>query len=129
MLTAYRALVDLPNDYESLLKKHPNGLQEMHDGAYIDIWGRTRAEAARDDAAYEYLHDHYPGLVIIGSDGASEMIGYDTRKDPPPVVLVNVVSEGWHEACWQATSLSELLTDLRSGKRFRFETDYESPSA
>jgi hypothetical protein len=121
----YGAAVDLPPDYESFLAEHPDGVVELHAAAYFEIWGRTRALAANED--YSDLQEEYPGLLLIGSDGASELIGYDTRRSPAPIVLVNAVSEGWHEACWQAATLSDLLAGLRAGQPFRFQAAYEVP--
>jgi hypothetical protein len=30
-----------------------------------------------------------PGLVVIGSDGGGELLAFDFRQSPPPVVMVN----------------------------------------
>ncbi|MEU3792402.1 SMI1/KNR4 family protein [Streptomyces fructofermentans] len=51
----------------------------------------------------------FPGSVVIGGDGSREMLTYDFRQDPPPLVLLDVSAQDWSSAVHQATSLSALL--------------------
>ncbi len=99
-------------------------IAERHEGAYFEIWSLERVLSAMTDQAFDFYRERYPHLLIVGTDGGSEMIGYDFRKAPPAVVLVNVVSTGWHDACYQAPTLAELVADLRGGGSFRFGDGY-----
>jgi hypothetical protein len=65
------------------------------------------------------LPGRLPGLVIIGTDGGREAIALDGRADPPAVVLVDVVFQGWDDALWQAPDLATFLRDYpASGLRW-----------
>ncbi|WP_055602328.1 SMI1/KNR4 family protein [Streptomyces aureus] len=54
----------------------------------------------------------FPGAVVIGGDGSRELLVYDFRQDPPPLVTLDVSAEGWSSAIHQATSLSALLENF-----------------
>lgn len=62
-----------------------------------------------------------PGLVLIGSDGGGEAVGFDFRDSPPHVVLVNFVTAGWHEAIVQANSFTEFMAQRDSGLEYNFD--------
>ncbi|MBL1110367.1 SMI1/KNR4 family protein [Streptomyces sp. 5-8] len=51
----------------------------------------------------------FPGAVVIGGDGSRELLAYDFRQNPPPLVTLDVSSEDWSSAIHQATSLAALL--------------------
>ncbi|QIP87833.1 hypothetical protein GLX30_31660 [Streptomyces sp. Tu 2975] len=51
----------------------------------------------------------FPGSVVIGGDGSREMLTYDFRQEPPPLVLLDVSAHDWSSAIHQATSFSALL--------------------
>ncbi|MFG2643928.1 SMI1/KNR4 family protein [Streptomyces sp. NPDC048370] len=51
----------------------------------------------------------FPGSVVIGGDGSREMLTYDFRQTPPPLVLLDVSAQDWSSAIHQAMSLSALL--------------------
>ncbi len=51
----------------------------------------------------------FPGSIVIGGDGSREMLTYDFRQTPPPLVLLDVSAQDWSSAIHQATSLSALL--------------------
>ena len=55
----------------------------------------------------------------IDSDGGGEAFGYDLRKPDAPVVLVNLVSAGWHEANLQAPSFTEFMAQRERGDEFK----------
>jgi len=67
------------------------------------------------------MSDVCPGLVIIGSDGGGEAVGFDFRRTPPPIVLVNFISSGWHEATIQASTFNEFMTQREIGKPYKFD--------
>ncbi|MEU0374851.1 SMI1/KNR4 family protein [Streptomyces sp. NPDC006283] len=55
------------------------------------------------------FQERFPGSVVIGGDGSREMLTYDFRQEPPPLVLLDVSAQDWSSAIHQATSLSALL--------------------
>jgi hypothetical protein len=57
------------------------------------------------------LPGRLPGLVIIGTDGSRELLALDSRSQPSPVVLVDVVFTGWDDATWQAADLPTFLRE------------------
>lgn len=68
-------------------------------------------------------HDHsdsHPGLVLIGSDGGGEGVGFDFRAQRPPVVLVNFVSPGWQDAIRQADTFTDFMDQRNSGLPYWF---------
>lgn len=100
----------LPDDYREFMLTR-GAMEEFFPNAYVQIWDLAAVrEVWRTRSSYEPNE----GLIVIGSDGASELIGFDTRQEAPPVVLVNVVSAGWHEACFQARTFAEFLSDVAS---------------
>ncbi|GAA5701543.1 hypothetical protein SM007_37000 [Streptomyces avermitilis] len=55
------------------------------------------------------FQEHFPGSVVIGGDGSREMLTYDFRQEPPPLVLPGISAQDWSSAIHQATSFSALL--------------------
>ncbi|GAA1504875.1 hypothetical protein GCM10009730_05020 [Streptomyces albidochromogenes] len=55
------------------------------------------------------FQERFPGSVIIGGDGAREMLAYDFRQEPPSLVLLDVSAGDWSAAMYQAASFSTLL--------------------
>lgn len=55
------------------------------------------------------FQQRFPGSLVIGGDGSREMLTYDFRQDPPPLVLIDVSAQDWSSAIHQAASLSALL--------------------
>ncbi|MFJ2723113.1 SMI1/KNR4 family protein [Streptomyces sp. NPDC087437] len=55
------------------------------------------------------FQERFPRSLVIGGDGSREMLTYDFRQDPPPMVLLDVSAEDWSSAIQQSTSFSALL--------------------
>ncbi|MEU6341713.1 hypothetical protein ABZ883_12295 [Streptomyces sp. NPDC046977] len=55
------------------------------------------------------LATRLPGAVIIGGDGSRELLVYDFRRQPPPLLLVDVSAGSWADGILQAESLTALL--------------------
>lgn len=116
--------VRLPEDYVAFMREH-DGLVQSFQAAYLDLWPLADVvERNADEEPWNYLREDHPGILIIGSNGAGERLEYDTRRTPPPVLLVESLSSGWQEACWQADSLTALLAHLDRGGAFRFDSGY-----
>jgi SMI1 / KNR4 family (SUKH-1) len=61
----------------------------------------------------------HPGLIVFGSDGSRELFGFDFRRRPPPVVMVEITSAGWEEAIEQAPTFAGFLERMeREGAAF-----------
>ncbi|MFC5200361.1 SMI1/KNR4 family protein [Streptomyces kaempferi] len=55
------------------------------------------------------FQDRFPGSVVIGGDGGRELLTYDFRQEPPPLLLLDVSAQDWSAAIQQAPSLAALL--------------------
>jgi hypothetical protein len=55
------------------------------------------------------FQQRFPGSLVIGGDGSREMLTYDFRQEPPPLLLIDVSAQDWSSAIPQAPSLSALL--------------------
>lgn len=62
--------------------------------------------------------------MLIGGDGAGEAVGFDFRQEEPPVVLVNLVSAGWHEAIYQAPTFTAFMEQRERGEEFKWTSGY-----
>jgi len=114
----------LPEDYASLLRRH-DGLADFVGEAYLDLWPLPEVVARNaDEEPGNYLQEQHPGILVVGSNGGGECLAYDLRRTPLPVLLVNKLSSGWHEACWQADSIDDMFDDLRAGGSLRFDSGY-----
>jgi hypothetical protein len=69
----------------------------------------TPAEVRSELEVWAEGPDSHPGIVIIGNDGARERLALDMRDPDPPVVLVDITSEGWAAAIRQADSAADLI--------------------
>ena len=113
--------VRFPADYRSFLQEQ-NGLKGWFGEVYLELFPVSGVVDSTE------VHDHqasHPGLVLIGGDGAGEAVGYDFRKPDAPVVLVNLVSAGWHEANIQAPSFTEFMAQRERGDEFNWQSGYE----
>ncbi|MGW1818989.1 SMI1/KNR4 family protein [Streptomyces sp. NPDC002125] len=71
------------------------------------------------------FQNRFPGAVVIGGDGSRELLTYDFRRDPPPLVTLDVSAEDWSSAIHQAASLSALLEHFpRTGWKWD-DTDHD----
>ena len=64
--------------------------------------------------------ERHPGFLAIASDGSREQIGFDTRRGPPPVVMIDITSGGWESAIYQADSLEDFMRQRARGEDFRW---------
>ena len=108
--------VVLPHDYREFAVTSGK-VERNFGGSYLALWGLD--EIVRLNQGYE-MGETFPGLILIGSDGGGEAVGFDFRTSPPCVVLVNFVSSGWHEAIVQAETFTEFLAQRESGLAYKF---------
>lgn len=70
--------------------------------------------------------ERHDGFLAFASDGSRELVGFDTRRHPAPVVMIDISSAGWAEALFQAASLEEFLQQRERGEDFRWDDPYRS---
>ncbi|MER5950346.1 SMI1/KNR4 family protein [Streptomyces sp. NPDC001904] len=58
------------------------------------------------------FQERFPGSLVIGGDGSREMLTYDFRQDPPPLVLLDVSAQDWSSAIHQAPSFTAFLEEF-----------------
>jgi hypothetical protein len=81
------------------------------------LWLYPPAEAAELlDAWGPEARAGCPGVAIIGGDGSREHLVLDLRRDPAPVLLVDITGEGWPTAVRQADSVADFLEEVESGR-------------
>lgn len=112
--------VVLPQDYRDFLQTS-DGLEELMPDAYVSLWPLSEVVNIGRSDTYG-LAEQVPGLLLIGGDGGGELLGLDLRSDPPRVVLVNAIGASWADASVQANSVSGLITQLRGGGSYSFES-------
>ena len=105
-----------PADYRAFMLERDGLLEWMPSGVFLDLVPIHDLVYA-NDIPQTTTH---PGLVVIGSDGSREILGFDSRSHPTPVVLVDNASPGWHEAVPQARSFESFLRVVAE-TGFRYE--------
>jgi SMI1 / KNR4 family (SUKH-1) len=74
----------LPPDYARLLQRM-NGGEGFIGEQYLQLWP---IEEFMKQNTGTYYAQAAPGLLVFGSDGAGEAFAFDTRSQPPPIVMV-----------------------------------------
>jgi SMI1 / KNR4 family (SUKH-1) len=107
----------LPSDLRQALHSR-NGSEQWHGDIFLMMYGTPALIEVNQET------DRFPGFLVFGSDGSREMIGYDLRCSPPPVVMLDVTAEDWSEALLQADSLPDFLERLERGEGLRWDHPY-----
>jgi len=98
-----------------------NGFQRWYGKVFVWVY-----DVATLVESTEMIEDH-PGLLIFGTDGGRERFGVDLRRPEPPgppVVMVDITSEGWDEALAQAPSLADFLAQRERGEPLRHDSGH-----
>ena len=106
-----------PLDYRAFITASGR-LNRVFGGSYLMLYGIN--ELVSVNRGFDLSASH-PGLVFFGSDGGGEGVGFDFRSDPPRIVLVNWISDGWEEAIHQADTFTEFMTQRNSGQEYKFD--------
>jgi hypothetical protein len=85
----------------------------LESGDYI--WLYTPQETLDLRHPKEARDATHPGIAIIGGDGAREHLVLDLRRDPAPVLLVDICGSGWDGAIPQAENVAELIDRIEAG--------------
>jgi hypothetical protein len=99
----------LPDDYREFLNRYSDGGEGRVGDSYLVLWSVADLQELND--AYS-VAEFAPGLVLIGTDGGGEGIGFDTRRTTPPVVSVPLVGMSLNDARVLARSFTEFLQKL-----------------
>jgi hypothetical protein len=79
------------------------------------VWLNTPEEMLGLQDAWDESTAAHPGIAIIGGDGSREQLVLDLRRDPSPVLMVDITSEGWNSATRQADDLAQFIERIESG--------------
>ncbi|MFF5279809.1 SMI1/KNR4 family protein [Streptomyces sp. NPDC000133] len=99
--------VRFPRDYRHVLAT-PGSMGRFVPPADDFLMINDAAELIDVNEAGEF-QQRFPGSLVFGGDGSREMLTYDFRQEPPPLVLIDVSAQDWSSAIHQAASLSALL--------------------
>lgn len=102
--------IRLPDAWRAYLQR-PSWFHRgwVNDKCFLHLY--TPAETRDEQQEWE---DEHPGLVLIGNDGGRERLALDTRNPDPPVLLVDITSEGWASAIEQAANVAELISRVEA---------------
>jgi hypothetical protein len=114
--------ISLPAALRSFLSE-TNGLAATAEGGVV-LYGTEDITALNLPGAG--VHVSHPGLLVVGSDGSREQLGLDLRAPEPPVVLIDIASEGWDSGFLQAQHFDEFLSHLRSGGGLSWTSPYQA---
>jgi hypothetical protein len=98
----------LPQDYVAFLQRSDGG-EGFVGNAYLMLW--RVGELREMNEAYA-VQEFAPGLLLIGSDGGGEAIGYDMRTLVKPLVAVPFVGMDLKSARSIAPSFHAFLETL-----------------
>lgn len=118
-LHAVEAALGLPLSVEHrALLSTENGGEHWYGDVFLMIYGTDSLVDVNREI------ERHPGFLAFASDGSREIIGYDTRVAPSPVVMIDITSAGWDDALYQAASLNEFMHQRLSGEDFRWDQPY-----
>ena len=99
--------VQLPEDYRLFLRSR-TGMSQFVPPADDYLMLDSADELIDINEAGEF-QERFPGSLVIGGDGARELLTYDFRQSPPPLVLLDTAASDWSAAIPQAPSLTVFL--------------------
>ncbi|NGO75219.1 hypothetical protein G6045_05915 [Streptomyces sp. YC504] len=99
--------VELPQDYRRFLTTQ-GSMSQFVLPADDFLMINEIAELIEVNEAGEF-QERFPKSLVIGGDGSREMLAYDFRQNPPPLVLLDVSAQDWSSAIHQASSLADFL--------------------
>jgi hypothetical protein len=103
--------IRLPHEYAEFLKNR-NGGEGLIGEAYVTLWAVS--ELAPLNLSYE-SNRWAPGLLIFGSDGGGEALGFDTRAPNWPIVQIPFVGMRWGSAHLLGATFGKFIENLSAG--------------
>jgi hypothetical protein len=58
------------------------------------------------------IQERFPGALVIGGDRSREMLTYDFRQNPPPLLLLDITAPDWSSGFYQAPSLTAFFAQF-----------------
>jgi hypothetical protein len=101
--------VTLPADYRAFMEMSDGGAGFIGED-YLILWRATELHPFNLDVE---VSEYADGLVGFGSDGGGEMFAFDTRFQPPPVVIVSFIGMNHDEALVVADDFTGLLRRMK----------------
>ncbi|WP_157411616.1 MULTISPECIES: hypothetical protein [Actinoplanes] len=86
---------------------------QLASGAYLILL--TPREMLELHEAWDAGTGAHPGIAVIGHSGGREQLALDLRRDPSPVLMVDITSEGWVSGIHQADDVEVLIGRVESG--------------
>lgn len=117
----------VPTGWRQYLQR-PSWLAKGHLQNDEPVWVYTPAEAV--DLTQVWLEPtgdpDLAHVLVVGSDGAREMLVVDVREEDSPVYLLSAVTEGWEDAVEQATDTAAFIAAVEGGTfEYRFGDEEE----
>lgn len=84
----------------------------LESGCYLTLLAPRESFERRD--AWQPAARLFPGLVILGTDGSSEMLAVDGRDRVAPVMLISNTTQGWADAVPQM-SIGQFIAQIEAG--------------
>lgn len=106
--------VGLPAECRALLSEQ-NGWERWYGQVFLMVYSTDGLVEVNRQI------DNHPGFLAFASDGSRELIGFDLRCDPSPIVMIDITSAGWEEALFQAESLAEFMDQRSRGEDLRWD--------
>ena len=107
ILRAERQLgIRFPPDYSEFLRIANGGEGFIGGRAYVSFWAAD--DLVRLNNSYK-VQDFAPGLVIIGTDGADEAYGIDSRAPGGALVQIPFIPMDWRNAARISESFAGFL--------------------
>jgi hypothetical protein len=100
----------LPKAFRDYLLAHGPGEIDAHPDFYIELW--TLEDVAAINGLPE-VGGAFPYLFFFGGDGSREHLAFDYRREPPPVVMLDLV-DGEEGLVEQSRDFEEFLRVVRS---------------
>ncbi len=101
---------EFPPEYSEFLRVTDGGEGFLGENAYVSLWAVD--DLVRLNSSYK-VKEFAPGLIIIGSDGANEAYGIDTRtKTARPFIQIPLISMDWRDAKQLSESFGGFLERL-----------------
>lgn len=85
----------------------------MRTGAYV--WLYPPPETVECMRAWGDIANDRPGMVVIGGNGAGEMLTLDARAPNSSVTLTPMISSGWEDSIEQAASIDVFAAAIENG--------------